>query len=108
MELNVLFHKEKNKLKVIIEGEVDTFTAPKLRDQLDTIEINPHVFIELELSQVVYMDSTGLGVIVAIYKKVTRQNGNLKLVGLSNRLKRLFAITGLSELMNIEADVKVV
>lgn len=108
MELNIHFHKENNILKVFIEGEIDTFTAPKLRDELEAIDIDSLVFIELDLSKVVYMDSTGLGVIVAIYKKVTRQDGNLKLVGLSNRLERLFAITGLSELMNIEADVKVV
>lgn len=50
------------------------------------------------------MDSTGLGIFVAFYKKVTKENASLKLVSLSNRLVRLFEITGLSELMNIETD----
>ncbi len=107
MELNIHFRKESNLLKVFIEGEIDTFTAPKLRDKLESFDIDPNYIIELDLSKVVYMDSTGLGVIVALYKKVTREQGNLKLVGLSARLIRLFTITGLSELMNIEVEVKV-
>lgn len=50
------------------------------------------------------MDSTGLGIFVAFYKKVIRENGSLKLVNLSSRLVRLFEITGLSEIMSIETD----
>jgi len=102
MELNIYFREETDLVKVFIEGEIDTFTAPKLRNKLESIEIIPNRLIELDLSKVVYMDSTGLGVIVACYKKVVRENGNLRLVGLSDRLKRLFTITGLSELMDIE------
>jgi len=48
-----------------------------------------------------------LGVFVAFYKKVLKENANLKLVRLSGRLARLFEITGLSELMDIETDKKV-
>lgn len=107
MELYIHFHEKGNLLKVFIEGEIDTFTAPKLHHKLESIQIVPKYFIELDLSKVVYMDSTGLGVIVAFYKKVTRKDGNLKLVGLSTRLNRLFTITGLSELMNIEVELKV-
>ncbi|SOC42129.1 STAS domain-containing protein [Ureibacillus acetophenoni] len=107
MELNIHFRKINNVLSVFIEGEIDTFTAPKLREKLESIVISQERLIELDLSKVTYMDSTGLGVFVALYKNVTRENGNLKLVGLTARIKRLFNITGLSELMNIEVGAKV-
>lgn len=107
MQLNIHVRGENELIKVFIEGEIDTFTAPKLREKLESINIAPNDFIELDLSKVVYIDSTGLGVIVALYKKITRENGDLKLVGLSSRLKRLFTITGLSELITIEVEVKV-
>nr|WP_106781576.1 STAS domain-containing protein [Lysinibacillus timonensis] len=106
MEMSIHFREEGNLLSVFVMGEIDTFTAPKLRDKLDSIEINNFAIIELDLSEVVYMDSTSLGVIVAFYKKVTRTNSNFKIVGLSARLKRLFVITGLSELMDIDVGEK--
>jgi anti-sigma B factor antagonist len=107
MNVNVQFREEENKIYGIIEGEIDTFTAPILRDELDIISIKENMNIELDLSKVTYMDSTGLGVFVAFYKKVLKENANLKLVRLSGRLARLFEITGLSELMDIETDKKV-
>ncbi|MEK4626947.1 MAG: STAS domain-containing protein [Solibacillus sp.] len=104
MNVNVQFREDENVLRGYIEGEIDTFTAPILREELDAVQIVAGRLIELDLSKVNYMDSTGLGVFVAFYKKVTRENAPFKLVGLSNRLVRLFEITGLSELMSIETD----
>ena len=106
MNVNVQFREDGNVLRGYIEGEIDTFTAPVLREELDSVRIVEGRLIELDLSKVNYMDSTGLGVFVAFYKKVTRENASLKLVSLSSRLVRLFEITGLSELMRIETDVE--
>ena len=102
MNVNVQFRGEGDLLLGFIEGELDTFTAPTLRDELDSISISEGLLVELDLSNVSFMDSTGLGVFVAFYKKVMKENAHLKLVNLSNRLTRLFEITGLSELMDIE------
>ena len=50
----------------------------------------------IDLSEVSYMDSTGLGVFVGVFKALRANEGNLILTGMSDRLKRLFDITGLS------------
>lgn len=104
MNVNVQFREDGNIVRGYIEGEIDTYTAPILREELEAVQIREGRLIELDLSKVNYMDSTGLGVFVAFYKKVMKENASLKLVSLSNRLVRLFEITGLSELMNIETD----
>lgn len=104
MNVNVQFREDGNVLKGYIEGEIDTFTAPVLREELETVKIVEGLYIELNLSKINYLDSTGLGIFVAFYKRVMRENAQLKLIGLSNRLVRLFDITGLSELMSIEID----
>lgn len=104
MNVNVQFREDGSVLRGYIEGEIDTFTAPILREELETVRIVEGRKIELDLSKVNYMDSTGLGIFVAFYKKVIRENASLKLVNLSNRLVRLFEITGLSELMSIETN----
>jgi anti-sigma B factor antagonist len=102
MNVNVQFREDGDLLLGFIEGEIDTFTAPTLRDELDSIRISEGLLVELDLSSVTFMDSTGLGVFVAFYKKVIKENAHLKLVKLTARLTRLFEITGLSELMDIE------
>lgn len=107
MNVNVQFREDGDVLRGYIEGEIDTFTAPVLREELESIQVAEGKKIELDLSKVSYMDSTGLGIFVAFYKKTTRENAHFKLVGLTNRLVRLFEITGLKELMNIETDEKV-
>lgn len=107
MNVNVQFKQEDNVLHGYIEGEIDAFTAVQLREKLDAIVMTKELEIILDLSHVVYMDSTGLGVFVAFYKKTVKENAYLKLVGLSNRMVRLFDITGLSELMDIDSDKKV-
>ncbi|MEK5480684.1 STAS domain-containing protein [Viridibacillus sp. FSL R5-0888] len=89
-----------------VNGEIDAFTAPKLREQLNIIKLTENIQIELDFRDVVYMDSTGLGVIVAFYKNVISVGGDVKLRGLSPRLYRLFNITGLSDIMNIEEEGK--
>lgn len=107
MKVGIHFQEEGSILKGFIEGEIDTFTAPTLRDELESIAISEYNEIKLDLSNVNYMDSTGLGVFVAFYKKTLRQDRKLKLMHLTDRLERLFEITGLSELMDIESEEKV-
>lgn len=107
MDMAIHFKELDNKLYGFIEGEIDTFTASGLREELEAVKITEGLEIVLNLSKVNYMDSTGLGIFVAFYKRTLREDGKVKLVGLSNRLQRLFEITGLSDLMDIETDKKV-
>lgn len=107
MDVAIQFKEEDAKLRCFVEGEIDTFTASVLRDELEAVKITEGLEIYLDLSKVHYMDSTGLGIFVAFYKRALREKGKVKLIGLSKRLQRLFEITGLSELMDIETDKKV-
>ncbi len=104
MNINVQFRQNENIIRGFVEGEIDTYTAPVLREELDNLRITKGVSVELDLSKVSYMDSTGLGIFVALYKRATREEAEFKLVGLTSRLARLFEITGLSELMDLEVD----
>lgn len=93
-------------IKGLIGGEIDAFTAPILREKLMEINLQDGTHVELNLVEVTYMDSTGLGVFVGFYKSINASNGHMKLTGLSSRLKRLFDITGLVEIMDIQETDK--
>ncbi|MFJ8063390.1 anti-sigma factor antagonist [Psychrobacillus sp. NPDC096426] len=92
------------KINGIIKGEIDAFTAPFLREKLTEIDLKENLQVIIDLTDVSYMDSTGLGVFVGFYKSINASNGHMELVGLSSRLKRLFDITGLGEIMDIQAS----
>ncbi|MBQ0140667.1 MAG: STAS domain-containing protein [Kurthia sp.] len=104
MNFKIEIDQEANKVLGMMTGEVDAFTAPSLKEQLLGVDVQEGTLVELNLSEVSYMDSTGLGVIVAFYKNVTANKGKLVLVGLSQRLQRLFDITGLSGVIHIEKE----
>ncbi|MFC0274442.1 anti-sigma factor antagonist [Metabacillus herbersteinensis] len=88
---------------IYVAGEIDAYTAPKLREELIAFaeEANPRLTINLR--NVDYMDSTGLGVFVGLLKVIRKNNGELKLVELSDRLERLFSITGLNDIIDISS-----
>lgn len=105
MNISVKLHqKDLLIVKGIITGEIDAFTAPILREKLSEIDLKENLQVIIDLSEVSYMDSTGLGVFVGFYKSITASKGHMELIGLSSRLKRLFDITGLGEIMDIQAS----
>jgi len=60
----------------------------------------------VDLADVTYMDSTGLGVFVGLFKQLRANEGDLTLTGMSERLRRLFDITGLADVMDINTEVE--
>src|SRR5690606_24998258 len=89
-----------------LAGEIDAYTAPKVKESLHPYAEKSGINIIVDLKDVSYMDSTGLGVFVGLFKTLRANDGNLMLTGLSDRLQRLFEITGLADVMNINSEVE--
>ena len=91
---------------VDVEGEVDVFTAPKLREKI--IELldagNDHLIVNLE--KVLFMDSTGLGVLVGGLKRVKERNGELALAGAQGTVQRVLSVTGLNAVFPMHETVE--
>jgi anti-sigma B factor antagonist len=87
-----------------LEGEVDVYTAPLLRQEImDQVDAGvTHLLVNLE--KVEYLDSTGLGILIGGVKRLKEQNGSLKLVGPSARITRIFEITGLNKIFDVYAS----
>lgn len=98
--------KDNQKVVVMIRGEIDIYTAPKLKETLFQIVENGAEEIIVNLSDVTYLDSAGLGVFVGTYKMICSRKGRFELVGLSKRMQRLFDITGLADIIQITSDLK--
>ncbi len=87
-----------------LEGEVDVYTAPVLRQAIvDQVEAGVKHLV-INLSRVEYLDSTGLGILIGGVKRLKEQGGSLKLAGPSARITRIFEITGLNKIFDVFAS----
>jgi anti-sigma B factor antagonist len=90
---------------VHVGGEIDVYTAPVLREHLDEHIMQGRHQLVVDLGDVSFMDSTGLGVLVGRLKLVRVKNGTLRLVCSSERILKVFSITGLDKVFQIFATV---
>ena len=92
---------------LVVSGEVDLHTAPALRAALDQAVVDagrgPGAVV-VDLSGVGFIDSTGLGELVAAHKALAAAGGRLSLVVDHERVRRLLRITGLEDAMAVHGD----
>ena len=106
MNLEVNTREDEKKRIVQLSGEIDVYTVPLLKEALLPISKQKGVEIIIDLTHVDYIDSTGLGVFIGTLKEADKNDSQLKMTGASERISRLFAITGLDEVMEIDVDEK--
>jgi anti-sigma B factor antagonist len=95
MELQLATRHEGDVSVVSARGEVDVFTAPGLDTELDALIAAGSARLVVDLSEVAFLDSTGLGVLVKALKHAREAGGWLHLVVTSDRIRKIFEITGL-------------
>ena len=78
--------------------------ASTLRDTVRDLAGNGHKKLLLNLSEVSYIDSSGIGELVSGFTTLTNQGGQLKLVGLTKRVKDLLQITKLYTVFEVFDD----
>lgn len=86
---------------VEVIGEVDLDTAPQLGEQaLSALnDISRHLVVDL--SQVGFMDSTGLKVLLATQRRATLADGSFVLVGATRPVRRILELTGLDQALHL-------
>lgn len=85
-------------------GEIDLATAPRLREEIVRLVDAGRDRLLVDLEGVEFMDSTGLGVLVAGLKHTRERGGDLALVCRRPQVLRLLAITGLDGVLAVHAD----
>jgi anti-sigma B factor antagonist len=102
MELTLNAHSEPPGFTVIeVGGEIDVYTAPKLRERLVSLVESGSYELIVDMENVEFLDSTGLGVLVGGLKRVRAHEGWIDLVCTQSRILRIFRITGLNRVFSI-------
>ena len=87
---------------ITLEGRLDTMTAPQLDVEAKSIDFDEVETVTLKLKELEYISSSGLRVILALYKNLKSKGGNLKIVNVSNTIMELFSMTGMADYLDIE------
>ena len=105
MDLSLATRTEGDRTVVSVGGEIDVYTAPKLREQLIDLVSAGNYHLVVDMENVDFLDSTGLGVLVGGLKRVRAHDGSLELVCTQERILKIFRITGLTKVFPIHSSV---
>jgi len=105
VEVSVTSRPSGKRTVVHVSGEVDVYTAPMLREELAALIDAEHANLVVDLAEVSFMDSTGLGVLVGALKKIRTLGGELRLVIDQEKVLKVFRITALTQVFPIYATL---
>lgn len=88
-----------------VSGEVDLATAPQLRNQLIDLVADGHRRIVVDLSGTDFLDSTGLGALVAGLKRLRAHDGEMRVVCTTPRVRKVFELTHVDRVLPLFESV---
>lgn len=101
MDIGLDLHKRDGYAVLLVSGEVDVATVPRMREQLHSLVAQGDNRIVVDLDAVDFLDSTGLGVLVGALKRVRASGGDLQLICTQPRIRKVFEVTGLTKVFAI-------
>lgn len=103
MELNI---KTINDVKIAtIKGDIDASTAPSVTQEVLPL-IEPGKRMILDMTEVPFMSSAGLRVLLTLYRQTSIKEGKLLLVGLNENLQDIMEVTGFLEHFEISNTIE--
>jgi stage II sporulation protein AA (anti-sigma F factor antagonist) len=86
--------------RIAVHGELDLAVAPSLLRRLDdALAADPGIRLEVDFAGVTFIDSTGLGVLVACRKRAMAAGGELTVANVAPGPRRVFEVTGLDKVL---------
>jgi stage II sporulation protein AA (anti-sigma F factor antagonist) len=100
--MNIKFDLIEDKLIIYMCGELDHHNAEEIRnkidDRIDREKVNKVI---MDFSQVTFMDSSGIGVVIGRYKKVISKKGIVCVAKVNNSIKKVFELSGMFKIIRL-------
>ncbi|WP_085829463.1 anti-sigma F factor antagonist [Clostridium massiliodielmoense] len=98
--MNLAFEEREDILIVHMEGELDHHTAEEVRSRIDDrIDRTGFSRIIMDFTNVNFMDSSGIGVVIGRYKKLLLKKGKINMIGAKGAVKRVFELSGMFKII---------
>jgi len=100
--MKIEIQRNSDAIIISIEGSLELKFVRELKSQLIDIVQNEDMNIEINLSKADYMDSTGIGVLLNVYKIQKSKGKSIKLIEVNPRIQRALKLSNLTELFNMQ------
>ena len=100
MMLHIEKENENNRLTVLLEGRLDTVTAPELEAELQA-SLEGVTALTLDFEALEYISSAGLRVLLSAQKRMAKE-GEMKLIHVGETVMEILEVTGFSDILTIE------
>ncbi|AIZ35895.1 STAS domain-containing protein [Parvimonas micra] len=100
MELKVDLKKDGELLFVDLQGDLDINSNKEFKEKVNSVQGVKKIIVNCE--NLSYIDSTGLGAFISIYKNIKEKGEKLVITGLKPHIKKIFLITDLDKVFEIE------
>lgn len=97
--LNINKETNGTNLKLVLEGRLDTTTAPQLEEELKSA-LDGVTELDFDINALQYISSAGLRVLLSAQKVMNKQ-GEMKVIGANEDIREIFEVTGFSDILNI-------
>ena len=91
-----------NRIHIILQGTIYVEDAKEMTEKLAALIESGQTRLLIDLSQVEYIDSSGLGMLIRIQKIAVRNGGNVVLKGVQGLVRELFEMTRLTAIFTIQ------
>ena len=96
------YNDEKNKTKVFkISGELDVHHVKNLKAEVIESMTGSGWIYQLDMDEVTYLDSSGLGMLVYLKKEIVKKESELKIINLHEPVLNVFKLTKLDDFFNL-------
>ena len=100
--INSIIDTKNDFWEVSLAGELDVSTADELKKSLHKLVDEKNIDMKLNLENLDYIDSTGLGVMIGILKRLKIENKEVYIEKPKNNVRKIFNITGLDKIFKME------
>lgn len=98
-EVNV----ENGRLTVFVPAELDDHSAGRIREQVDKVLDSEWIrTLIFDFKDTAFMDSSGIGMILGRYKKISYSGGKVEAVHMNDRIRRMLVLSGLYQVVKLE------
>jgi len=100
--LHINFLTKQDKLYAKIIGELDHHSAAEIKDRIDNKVISEGVnTLVFDFSELVFMDSSGIGIIIGRYKLMKSLGGQVYIVSTNKSVDKLLLLSGIHDLVKV-------
>ncbi len=84
------------------QGDIDIFTAKDKFKEVEEASLNGIEYMIIDFSEVTFLDSTGLGLLISLKQKLNQENKKIKIINSPANIRKVFEITDLLETFEME------